>query len=249
MKADELARMYELEETYWWFVARRRLVRSLFRTFVTLDSRPVIVDIGCGTGATLLALSRIGQVVGLDESSLALAFCRGRGDKHLIRASATEVPLANECADAVTMLDVLEHLDDDKAAMAEVARILRPGGMAMFTVPAFPGLWSEHDEAIGHKRRYKVAPLRTLAAAAGLEIVKLSYVITALFIPIYLFRLAQRAFRTGRPEGPKTTLILLPGVVNRLVTAILWLESRMMLRVNLPFGVSLVMVARRNPTR
>jgi SAM-dependent methyltransferase len=246
MKDDELARMHELEDTYWWFVARRSLVLSLFRRFVTSRSRPLIVDIGCGTGATVSALSHLGRVVGLDASRLALKFCRQAGARELIRGDATKLPLASQCADVVTMLDVLEHLDDDGAAMAEVARILRPGGRAVFTVPAFPGFWSEHDEAIGHKMRYMRAPLRKLALGAGLEVVKLSYVITALFLPIYLFRLAQRAVRIARPEGPRATLIVLPGIVNRLITAVLWLESRVMLKTDLPFGVSLVMLAGKN---
>jgi len=243
MKDDELARMHQLEDSYWWFVARRSLVLSLLRRFASPRSRPVIVDIGCGGGATLRALSHLGRVVGLDASPLALKFCRAGGTNELIRGDARKLPLASGCVDVVTMLDVLEHLDDDRAAAAEVARILRPGGRAIFTVPAFPGLWSEHDEAIGHKMRYMRAAVRNLALEAGLEIVKLSYVITALFLPIYLFRLAQRIVRRARPESPRTTLIVLPGILNRLITAILWVESRIMLRTNLPFGVSLVMLA------
>jgi len=245
VRPTELDKMFQLEDTYWWFVARRGLVLALLRRCLPAlaGSERIILDVGCGTGATLPGLSQYGRVIGLDSSHYALQCCRKRGHRDLMQARGEALPIADESADVITALDLLEHIPDDAAAVREFARVLRPGGLLIVIVPACPMLWSEHDEALDHLRRYRAARLRRIVADSGLVTERLSPLITALLLPIAVLRVLQRL----RPKktGPQTALIVPPRSVNALLTALLLLENRWLLRFNLPVGVSLMAVARK----
>ncbi len=244
MRATELARMFDLEDRYWWFTARRELARDFILRHRSTRSNCRILDVGCGTGATLKMLRDLGTAIGIDASGEALRFCRQRGLSRLARASAQALPVASGCADVILALDLLEHLRDDAAAVREFARVLRPGGLLVATVPAVPELWSEHDEALDHVRRYRAARLRRLLQNAELRIEKLSHLITALLLPIAALRLIQRLLprRTGEP---RTAFIVPPRPVNWLLALLLRVEHMWLTRFNLPVGVSLVVVARK----
>jgi SAM-dependent methyltransferase len=248
VRADELEKMFGLEDTYWWFVARRRLVRDLLARHLGRpdgSARPLrILDVGCGTGATFQVLEGYGRPVGIDRSPEALRYCRRRGDHALVLARGEALPVQSSSVDAITALDLLEHIAEDGEAMRESARALRPGGLLVVTVPALPWLWSEHDEALDHLRRYRAGELRRALEQAGLEVVRLSPVITLLLLPIGALRLAQRAVRRRRTR-PQTAFIIPPRAANWLLTALLWLENQWALRWNLPVGVSLMAVARK----
>jgi SAM-dependent methyltransferase len=240
---SELSKMFEVEDTYWWFVARRWLVRALLDRHLPAGAAPRrIVDVGCGTGATLGTLAEYGEVIGIDRSPYALHYCRERGHHRLARGDAAALPLADESVDVVTALDLLEHIGDDARAVREFVRVLRPGGLLIATVPAGPMLWSEHDEALDHLRRYRAREFRRLLDAAGLQVLRFSPLITTLLAPIALLRLAQR-LRPKRGARPQTALIIPPPWINRwLIRLLLW-ENRWLLRFRLPFGVSLVAAA------
>lgn len=244
MRTAELTKMFELEDTYWWFAARRELVAELVRRHRPRRPNLVILDVGCGTGATLGALEQFGTVVGIDRSAAALGYCRARNQRRLVQARGEELPITSASVDVVTALDLLEHIRDDAGASAEFARVLRPGGLLVVTVPALPGLWSEHDEALDHLRRYRATRLRRVLSSAGFRIERLSPLITALLPPIAGLRLVQRAL-PRRSGAPQTAFILPPAPVNRMLTELLRLESRWLLRRNLPVGVSLMAVARK----
>ena len=260
MKPAELQKMYQLEDTYWWFVARRDLVRRLLARYLpagaarrtlasaeaqTASGRRRIADIGCGTGATLSLLQPFGRAVGMDIAEEAVGFCRERGHQELVQGTAVDLPFADASFDAIAALDILEHLDDDAQAVREIARVLRPGGLLVFTAPAYMFLWSEHDEALNHRRRYVAPQIRALLESAGLEVLKVSYCITLLLAPIYAFRLVGRLLGHEKKGEPKTALYTLPGPLNALLIEILYLENRWLARFNLPFGVSLAGVARK----
>jgi SAM-dependent methyltransferase len=244
--------MFELEDSYWWFVARRMMVRDLLAhrlrekraDLPRASPRLRILDVGCGTGAMLGVLSSLGQVTGIDSSREALRYCQRRGHRHLVLAQAQGLPIPRGAADVITALDLLEHIADDGAAAAEFARALRPGGLLVITVPALPWLWSEHDEALDHLRRYRAARLRGILEGAGFQIERLSPLICSLLFPIAALRLVQRLLPRRNPR-PETAFIVPPRPVNWLLTALLWLENRWALRWNLPIGVSLMAVARR----
>ena len=244
MRPSELTKMFELEDTYWWFVARRALVLALLaRHRPSRGEAATLLDVGCGTGAMLAGLSAHGRAVGIDASEHALAYCRRRGHHDLVQARGESLPIADASADAVTALDLLEHIPEDGAAVKEFARVLRPGGVLIVTVPAGAWLWSEHDEALDHHRRYRSRRLRELLLEAGLVIERLSPLITLLLLPVAALRLLQRLRR--RPEGPRTALIVPSKLVNALLIRLLWLENQWLLRFNLPAGVSLMAVARK----
>jgi SAM-dependent methyltransferase len=256
VRPAELAKMFELEDTYWWFVARRELVRQLLARFLPASRGPVggrapaggrppvILDVGCGTGATLKTIEDMGIAVGMDRSREAVGYCRLRDLRRLLLATAEALPVASESAEALLALDLLEHVADDGAAVREFARVLRPGGVLLVTVPAYPALWSEHDEALDHLRRYRASRLRSILARAGLRIERLSPVITSLLVPIAGLRLVQRVLPKKRGVA-QTAFIVPPRPVNWLLTALLRLERRWLSRFDLPAGVSLMAVARK----
>jgi SAM-dependent methyltransferase len=244
MRRAELAKMFELEDSYWWFVARRHLVHDLLVRYRPRRAGVRVVDVGCGTGATLSMLARFGVVTGIDRSADALRYSVLRGPYELVQGRAEELPVGDGSADIVTALDVLEHIGDDTRAVAEFARALRPGGVLLVTVPAGPALWSEHDEALDHVRRYRAAQLHRLLVEAGLEVERLSPVICALLFPVAALRLFQR-LRPRRKGRPRTAFIVPPRPVNWLLTALLLLETRWLVRFDLPAGVSLMAVARK----
>jgi SAM-dependent methyltransferase len=246
VNAAEVRKMYELEDSYWWFVARRELACRLLRKHHKGPLR--ILDIGCGTGAGLQAFGRLGTAVGVDNSPLALSCCQARGQKLIVMGDAQRLPFREGTFDAALLLDVLEHIADDAAAVREAVRVLRPGGMLVLTVPAVPALWSEHDEALAHRRRYLRGGLLKVLRAHRVRIALLSYAILALFLPIFLFRMMQRIARSGRAgreRTKKTAVIVVPRLLNDSFLALLRIESVLMMRVPLPFGVSLVAVARK----
>ena len=189
MKHEEYERMYRFEDRYWWFVARRHLITSLLGSHYERTGRLRILDIGCGTGAMLDDLKPFGEVIGADFSPEALQFCVTRGaSAGLARADVRRLPFADESFDVVTAMDIIEHIDDDKAASSEIFRVLKPGGRLLVTVPAFPSLWSEHDEALHHFRRYTAPRLKDLFQRVGLRVDKLSYTVTTLFPLIWVYR-------------------------------------------------------------
>lgn len=250
MRPSELRKLFRLEDTYWWFVARRELVRELLLKYrATLPASLRILDIGCGGGAALAVFSQLGRAIGLDRSEEALRLSRSRGQFPLICGNADCLPLADASADVVTALDVLEHVRDHAAAVTEMARVCKPGGITVITVPAYRSLWSEHDEALDHYRRYRAGEVRRLVEQAGLRVLKLSYCITALLPVIFAFRTAQKLFGPPNRGRPKTALRPLPRLPNRMLIGLLRLETAWLLRMPLPFGVSVVCAAQKPPPR
>ncbi len=243
MQSRDFQELYELEETYWWFVGRRQLVRQLVRQYVQ-DPGARILDAGCGTGGTLKALEGLTDLYGCDVSLEALAFCRQRNLKQLAAADVLALPYASASFHAVISCDVLEHLPDDRAGLREMLRVLQPGGFLFVTVPAHRFLWSEHDEALGHRRRYRATELRQKLQEAGANVLKLSAVVMFAFPPILLFRLGQR-FRPKLPDEPRTDLRILKPWLNNLLIKSLKLENWLLQYLNLPLGTSYVAVAQK----
>jgi len=243
VRADELAEMFDLEDHYWWFRGRRTLAQSLLSRYRVWREGDRILDVGCGTGATVDELRAYGRVVGLDRSMAALGFCRTRKLTSLVCSEAGEIPFPDDTFDAVVALDVLEHVGDDARVLRESERVTRPGGVVLLTVPAFRFLWSGHDEVLHHLRRYRAPEIGALMRDAGLEILKLSYAMFLLFPPIALYRMVERI--SGAGDGAQTTLRSVPGVVNRLLYGLLCLEARWLRVGTFPFGVSIVGVGRK----
>jgi SAM-dependent methyltransferase len=143
----------------------------------------------------------------------------------------------------ITALDVLEHIDNDLAAMQELYRICKPGGRLLVTVPAYGFLWSEHDEALHHRRRYAAYELRNKLTLAGFQIERCSYFIMLLFLPILIIRVIQGIFKHS--TSPRTSHIQLPKIINQTLIWLLAIEKWLVRYINLPLGVSIVCLAQK----
>src|SRR3990170_5193646 len=156
----ELYGLYHREEdSWWWGVGRRTLIASLWKRYGNGNGRPSFLEIGCGAGGLLKELSTVGTAYGLDVEAEAMKYCRERGLDALCLGDAAALPYRDNSFDAVVCVDVLEHLDDDGAALADIFRVCKPGGRLLATVPAFQFLWSRRDEQLHHKRRYTLGEI------------------------------------------------------------------------------------------
>jgi SAM-dependent methyltransferase len=190
---------YEIEKVHWWCVARRDILQAVVRDLLPTGGK--VLDVGCGTGFFIESLMQEPgprfEGWGLDASPLAVSMCRERGLTHVHEGSATDLSaVAAERFDAIFMFDVLEHLDDDREALAEAAKLLAPGGRIVVTVPAFRFLWSKHDDVSMHKRRYTRAELARAFDDAGLPLAKLTYFNAFLFPLALARRVGRRLTRT-----------------------------------------------------
>jgi SAM-dependent methyltransferase len=240
VKAEELERLASFEEWYWWHRGRRKIVCRILERYAPPRAR--ILDVGCGTGATSAALARFGSVSGLDMGIAALRHAHAHG-LPVARGSAERLPIGDASLDVVVALDVLEHLDDDRRALGEILRVLRPGGVLLATVPAYAFLWSSHDEALGHRRRYRRAQLRERISAAGFEIALCSYVMGSILPAAIAIRLAERVWRREAPA--ESGYLTLPGPLNDLLARVVGLGGWLVHIMVLPFGLSIAAVARK----
>jgi len=236
---DEL---YNTEEIYWWFRARRSIIHSLIRRYHK-GPEPSILDIGCGAGYNLKYLSgHFSDVKGLDSSDRALSFCRERGVQALKGSLPDEVPFEAGSLDIVLMMDVLEHIEDDRGAVEAVWRLLKDSGLFIITVPAHRFLWTSHDELHSHKRRYETCEIRKLFEGLPFDKVLLSQFNTLLSPPI----VASRLFAGKRRcRSEKAGINLLPGPINRLLESIFAAEKHVIPYIPLPFGISIIAVYRK----
>jgi SAM-dependent methyltransferase len=262
MNPEEYGRMHELETNYWWFVGRRLLIARLLQDALQCDGQQILrlVDLGCGTGANLPmlrhAVGDCGEVFGLDFSPLALEFAARQVDLsnlHLSQGDAMKLPLRDACADCVTMLDVLEHVPDDALALSEVQRILKPGGVLILSVPAYQHLWSAHDEALHHFRRYERTQLRSVLRGAGLHIEKLSFAMSLMPPIAWFWRRFVLPFEPKRPENARrhsqgAVLPQVPPRINEMLARYVETEGKIIARRPIRFGTSLVAVARKQMT-
>lgn len=241
MQQDEYEKLFEHEDRYWWFVSRRELTLRLLRRFSFPQNDRRLLDLGCGTGAVLAELQEFGPATGADMSSHALAYCRQRGLTDLVEADAEALPFVDGRFSAIVALDIFEHVRNDKLAFSEAGRCLQPGGILVLSVPAFRSLWGPHDVALMHFRRYRLAEIRACLEEAGLNVELLSYSVFFLFPVVAGLRLIEK-FRRGPAQ------VRLPRVseeLNRFLIRLQRWEGSLLLRFPLPWGSSIVAVARR----
>jgi len=231
-------RMASIDAEHWWFVARRRIVAALIGRFAP---RPAmrLLEVGCGTGSNLAMLSRFGHVEAIEPDDGARAIAAGRSGIAIRGGLLPDgVDLPDAGYDMILLLDVLEHIGDDAATLRLLRRKLAPGGRLMLTVPAGPWMWSEHDVAHHHHRRYTAAQLRTVLEAAGFRVIHQSHYNSLLYVPIAAARLIGKMTRRkgGDDAMPAPWL-------NRLLASVFGSEAHWIARVRMPFGVSLAAVA------
>lgn len=235
--------LYEMEEAHWWHVGRRRIIASFVEEICRSlkETRPRILDVGCGTGANLKMLAQFGDAEGVDVSEDALDFCRARGLQNVRRGAAEELPYEDGSFDLVTALDVVEHLDDDVTGLKEMYRVLRPGGYALLFVPAFMFLWGVQDDVSNHRRRYTLPDLRQRVEEQGFEVKRATYANISFFAPILLGRALMRVTGLTPASENNINISALNGVLGRVFGA----EGSLLHHMNFPFGVSALCVAQR----
>lgn len=241
---------YRHENYHWWFRWRFDLITKLAASLKHGDSFRIL-DAGCGTGQMTKELEAIGEAFGLDSAPEAISYARSRGVGRLVRGSITAPPFANGSFDCVLALDVIEHVDDDMGILTSLYQVIKPGGHLIITVPAFDALWSEHDEINHHRRRYRAPQLRLLIQEAGFDIERVTYCNTVFYLPVLLTRKIKNAWRTlSRRRGDEhrplqSDLGDYPRPINEALFSLMKAETRLMERIDMPFGVSILAVATR----
>lgn len=265
MDAAVYQQIADLEDRHWWHVARQRIIVSLIDRFGPPKSapgtpRPRLCDIGCGAGALLREVGERFDVTGVDTSPIARELCAKSGIATFDGTLPNGLPLKPGEFDVVVVADVLEHVREDAPSVRTLASLLKPGGILIATVPANPWMWSKHDIAAHHERRYTRRTLRAIfepgAATGGEEPLPLRREVFSpyncfLFLPIAVVRLIGRMLRPvprtaeGNAAAGGSDLGSVPEPLNSLLRVIFGAERHLLGRVPLPFGVSLVAVYRK----
>ena len=233
--------LYNLEETHWWHISKRRAVQNLIRKY-NLSLNPKILDIGCGTGKNMEGLLKYGVVWGLDNSSDAIRFCKMRGLKNLKLGSAEKTNLKDESFNIITLLDVLEHTDDNKT-LKEMHRILKREGLLIITAPAYLWLWSDWDRVLHHKKRYTLNTLNEILATNNFSPVKMTYLYSFLVLPVLIIRKIKQKFSKDFYQSDfKLSTPLLNFLLNNLSRLEFFLAENFFI----PFGTSILVVAKKN---
>lgn len=242
MEPNIYALMASLEENHWWFSARRAIAEKIIKQ-LDLPPDAKILDAGCGTGGNLAMLSRYGQVHAMELDDQARQLANAKGFAQVLSGSLPDkVPYQQEQFDLIALLDVLEHVEDDRNTLKVLGSLLKPGGAILISVPAFPFLWSAHDEVHHHKRRYFLDELKSKLENAGLEISYASYFNTILF-PLILGARLLGKLRTNKRENGDLTMP--HPFVNWLLFSLFSSERFVLGRWPLPYGVSAMAIARK----
>jgi SAM-dependent methyltransferase len=233
--------LYEVEDTHWWYVGRRRIIQSLVEKISTTLKLQRILDVGCGTGANLKMLAAFGNAEGVDISPQAVDFCHERGLDSVKLGAIEQLPYDDDSFELVTALDVIEHLDDDIAGLREMRRVLRRDGRILVFVPAFMFLWGVQDDVSEHRRRYTLPRLLKAVEEAGFAVEWSSYANISFFLPVLAVRSVMRWLGLRADTEYGINISPMNGPFSSLFAA----ERFVFKRGRLPFGVSAVCIARR----
>lgn len=234
---------FELEESYWWFVARNRIIKDLTEQYSGLSNGASVLDVGAGTGGFAKLISETYNPICMDTSDLALDYCTKRGLPNIYNGLLSDFISTGKIVDGVFMLDVVEHIEDDNDVVGQVYDLLPVNGAFIVSVPAYMWLWSRHDVMHMHYRRYTRKHLNKLLRDAGFTIEYSTYFNTFLFLPAVLKRFYDKI--TGEKGEYRPVDDVSPGV-NKLFTRIFMSERKLLMHFTFPFGVSILTIARKN---
>lgn len=250
MKKQFYEEYYQLERKHWWFRARLEILEHILQARILnrITGTLNILNAGVASGATTLMLQQYGDITSLEYDEECCEFLRDTVDIDVINGSLTQLPFEDNSFDLVCAFDVIEHIREHSAAISEIERVLKPGGHAFITVPAFDFLWSQHDEIHHHYRRYTRTEIRRLLEAEGLRIQYDTYFNSLLFVPILLFRklgewLSDRSI--VKSNGSDLTSYQHNSRRSQFFHTLFRTEKHLLDVIRFPFGVSIVSIAQK----
>jgi SAM-dependent methyltransferase len=241
MNADEYLKLDQLEKEHWFYAGKREIVRYWINKVQPLKPHSLLVDCGAGTGQFAAEMSAYCRVMAVDDHDESLAIAASKlGASSVKRGSITALPLSDQSADSLTALDVLEHVEDDKKAMQEFARVLKPGGILIITVPALPALWSDWDVSLHHFRRYSRKTWLNLIGDSHFTVEHWNFVNVLALPLVYLSRKFRAIVPTQRRAEDAIPSKWLNFLLRRSFTIFACQE-----KIRFPIGVGLLGVLRR----
>ena len=242
MDLDAQITFSKLEDEYWWFVGRRIIIEDILKKNFKKDSLEIL-DWGCGTGKNSFILNKFGNVLGVDTSEHYIKINKEKGNSNVLLVNNIEEFKPKIYYDLVTNFDVLEHIEKDKEYLEKVNSILKPDGYILVTVPAYQFIWTKLDNVLGHFRRYNRKNINTLFDKAGYKIIQSSYFFMILSPLFIIIRLLQKFLNNS--GSLKENVIPVPLFINKLFVFFLKIESLLMKYINLPFGTSIIVLAKK----
>lgn len=232
--------MRVLQQDHWWFAARREILAAEIAR-LPLPKPARILEVGCGPGGNLAMLQRFGEVKAIEPDAESRAYAAEHSGVEIKPGLLPQsIPEFGARFDLVAAFDVIEHVDDDAGAVAALGRLIQPGGFMIATVPAYRWMWSDHDAAHHHKRRYDLPAFRAVFEQGGLTVRRASHFNTLLFPPIAAVRLAKNAARVAGTDEAMP-----PRPLNSMLKALFGMERGLLAAGDLPFGVSILLIAQR----
>jgi SAM-dependent methyltransferase len=248
VEAHEYQTLFEFESFYWWYKGLHQILLDTVRSLNLPPDAPVL-DAGCGTGQNLVNIAQhvTTAAYGFDYSPHAAAFWSKRGLDGACVASINEIPFPDRSFQAVVSVDVLEcEAVDETLAYTEMWRVLRPGGYLVIVVPAYDWLMNpEHHKAVAAVRRYSHSRLESLLTRRPMDVLRITHLFGSVFPAVASYRLADRLFSSKSEHTPRSDLRRLPAAVNGVLIRVVDLERRILRHCDVPFGSSLMAVARK----
>jgi SAM-dependent methyltransferase len=245
MRDDEYQAMFDLEQTLWWYRGMREITRGIIGPNLKPNENVQFLDAGCGTGFSvswLKAQLNTEAGFGADLSRIAASFWSKQGLQTAAVSSISALPYVSDAFDLVTCFDVIYQLDTEgaSAAVYEIARVLKPGGLLYIREPAYDWLRGSHDQAVATRHRYTLGELKRLLHSHGLAPMRATYANTLLFLPAVAHRLVSKAFGGGASDVKPVGSWL-----NSTLGAILGVEAKLFRRFSAMFGLSAIVLARK----
>lgn len=246
MNPEEYKRLRQIDETHWFYRGKRDIVRHWIDRFIQLTPNDLLIDAGAGTGTWAVEMTARCRVIAVDDHDESLVLAGSRVEAaggRVMKSDLYAVDLPSGIAAVVTLMDVLEHMDDDVGALREMIRLVRPGGIIVVTVPALPWMWSDWDEALHHRRRYYRSSLLQLVEQPGVQVLRCAYFNTAMLLPIALLRWYRR-IRPVKDGANRGEDVIPPEILNKILRELLVRPACCRL-LPAPIGVSLLSVLLR----
>lgn len=234
---------YKLENSYWWFIARNEIVKTIFKKFVKPEKNKSVLDFGIGTGGFASLLKDEYDLIGLDMNPIALEYSKKRNINNLYDCKLEDFPRDKYSINAITALDVIEHIENDKEIVRQLYEVLEDKGYLITTVPAYQWMWTKHDEIHMHYRRYTKSNFTEILKDEGFEIIYSSYFNTLLFPIIFSKRIFDKI--AGAEKKIEEPVEQAPDFINYLLKKIFLTEKDYLKEYSLPFGLSIITVAQK----